>query len=545
MSAAPAFSMIRGWHDATFPPTLPAPHICIGSNNSYLAVRVLEVGTLGSRGRYAWVQTTSGSQLEFRVTCWGQFSHLLRNTAAGDRLLVIGGKFVHGDARYNPGALEWHGTSLRDSTVLPWPDVPPAPQFPCSMVDFFCGFGGLHEGASALGVPIMMAVDHGRAVCDLYSQKWPQTDVRCTDVNDRSWLFDMCKLVLNGSTRILGATPPCPAFSVLVRTGQRPNGFSDERGLLTLATLDILLMGQFPAAVLEQVHGLVSSNQGRDLDRVLANAAQRGYSSAVYLCDGRRFVPQKRKRIVILLVRGDLCVSGYAELVNLFMLRPLTFPAPCLRWWGVPISHDLLDADERRDCFLNQDDIDLYGDPRWLRNGYVRDATSAKIAETLVHMLGQGRRLGRDLLCRGLVGQVFDDGLHGQRWPTRRELAALMGFPRDHSDHMGNVEARAHYGNAVVPAMMCLAIGTILQLLQWLQDFNCADLFNYDALLLDMGRRATLVMSTSGAVPGGGADGEIQDTRGHVGVPPAPPLAPIPELPVPMPVPPPTPTTTQ
>ena len=68
-----------------------------------------------------------------------------------------------------------------------------------------------------------------------------------------------------------------------------------------------------------------------------------------------------------------------------------------------------------------------------------------------------------------------------------------MGFPRDHSNRMGNHEARAHYGNAVIPAMMCLAIGSVLQLLRWLQDSDGTALFDYSALILGLGKDATLV----------------------------------------------------
>ena len=96
MTTSAAFDMYCGWRDAIFPPILPTPHICAGANKSYIAVRVLDMGSLGSKGRFAWVRTEcmSGPRIEFKVKCWEKFGDLLQNTCNGDRLLIVGGKFA-------------------------------------------------------------------------------------------------------------------------------------------------------------------------------------------------------------------------------------------------------------------------------------------------------------------------------------------------------------------------------------------------------------------------------------------------------------------
>ena len=78
----------------------------------------------------------------------------------------------------------------------------------------------------------------------------------------------MCNTVKDGDARVLCATPLCPAFSKLVRTGVRKRGFGDTRVWLTPATLDLALIGQFPAGLIEQVDGLLDSSNGHDLEKI-------------------------------------------------------------------------------------------------------------------------------------------------------------------------------------------------------------------------------------------------------------------------------------
>ena len=72
----------------------------------------------------------------------------------------------------------------------------------------------------------------------------------------------MCRFVQDADAPILRATPSCAAFRSLVKTGARKLGFHDKRAWLMPATLDLALIGQFPAALIEQVEGLIDTNDG-------------------------------------------------------------------------------------------------------------------------------------------------------------------------------------------------------------------------------------------------------------------------------------------
>ena len=162
-----------------------------------------------------------------------------------------------------------------------------------------------------------------------------------------------------------------------------------------------------------------------------------------------------------------------------------------MRWWGIPLAHENLSQTDLDDCVFGPEDITLYNDPQWLKNGYRRDATQCTRVSTLIHMLSKGRQLPRDLLEKGLVGQYFDTAF-GPRWPTKHELCALMGFHRGHCESMSNGEARERYGNAVIPAMIVVALAPILQFFQRASVGGEGHLFDFDQLLLNLGRRVTM-----------------------------------------------------
>ena len=335
-----ALHLVHDWCSASFPPKLPLPQLVPGPCSQFFSGVIQQVGRLGVHGRFAWVQMAGDKPIDIRFVCWGSFGRLLERVAVSDRVLILGGKCVAGSPKYNPGTIEWECTSSYESTIVPWPVVPPAPSLPCSIVDLFSGVGGVHTAAHTLGVPVRLAIDVDARVCHLYKQQWPDTDVRCADIDDRSWYRDVCNMVKDGDARILCATPPCPAISNMVRTGIRKRGFDDKRAWLTPATLDLASIGQFPAGLIEQVYGLLDSSNGHDLKKIRQAAAIRGYCSCVVLCNGIRFVPQTRKRICILLVRADLFSVGSHICFAQFLLRAWTVPSPCLRWWGIPLAHE-------------------------------------------------------------------------------------------------------------------------------------------------------------------------------------------------------------
>ncbi len=95
---------------------------------------------------------------------------------------------------------------------------------------------------------------------------------------------------------------PCQDLSV---AGKR-RGFTGERSVLAFAFLALVERHRPPAILLENVPGLLSSNGGRDMARLLGEMAELGYGVAYRVLDAQHFgVPQRRRRVFILGLRSD------------------------------------------------------------------------------------------------------------------------------------------------------------------------------------------------------------------------------------------------
>lgn len=90
---------------------------------------------------------------------------------------------------------------------------------------------------------------------------------------------------------------PCQDLSI---AGKRA-GLAGARSGLAFAFLDLVAAYNPPWVLLENVPGLLSSNQGRDHAALLARITELGYGVAYRILDARYFgVPQRRRRVFIL-----------------------------------------------------------------------------------------------------------------------------------------------------------------------------------------------------------------------------------------------------
>lgn len=100
---------------------------------------------------------------------------------------------------------------------------------------------------------------------------------------------------------------PCQDLSV---AGKR-RGLDGARSGLAFAYLALVERHRPPVIVLENVPGLLSSNEGRDLGRLVREMADIGYVGAYRVLDARHFgVPQRRRRVFIVAIRADLDPAG-------------------------------------------------------------------------------------------------------------------------------------------------------------------------------------------------------------------------------------------
>ena len=117
----------------------------------------------------------------------------------------------------------------------------------------------------------------------------------------------------------------------------------------------------------------------------------------------------------------------------------------------------LIHPQQRAECRLSGDQLDLYFGPARMPRNYQRDATNELRLSTVFHMLSRAHKLPQHMQDKGIVGQVFQSDC-SYRWPTRYELAVVCGFPRGFANSLGELESRAHFGNCVVPGIVYCAL---------------------------------------------------------------------------------------
>jgi len=101
---------------------------------------------------------------------------------------------------------------------------------------------------------------------------------------------------------------PCQDLSV---AGKRRGMVEGSRSGLAYAFLDLVERHRPPAVLLENVPGLLSSHDGRDLGSLVGTLGQLGYGWAYRVLDAQFFdVPQRRRRVFILGIHARIDPSG-------------------------------------------------------------------------------------------------------------------------------------------------------------------------------------------------------------------------------------------
>lgn len=185
-----------------------------------------------------------------------------------------------------------------------------------TMVDLFCGAGGLSEGFRQAGFRTVLAVDSNPVALRTYRLNHPEVPedrVICEDLVDFRRDGERLRDLL-GSKRIdvLIGGPPCQGFSRAGwrsrGTGRRFTATEDDRNYLFRELVGLLHVLQPRIFVMENVPGVgeVKFEDGTNFLEVMQNAMRRaGYTTEVWILNAAAYgVPQNRVRKIIVGVRG-------------------------------------------------------------------------------------------------------------------------------------------------------------------------------------------------------------------------------------------------
>jgi DNA (cytosine-5)-methyltransferase 1 len=172
-------------------------------------------------------------------------------------------------------------------------------------VSLFAGVGGFDLAMERNGVDVVASVEIDKKCQEVLAHRFPN-----------SKLFDDVTTVKGSDLIGAGFTPsrgiitggfPCQDLSV---AGKRA-GLAGARSGLFWEIARIVEETQTEYAILENVPGLLSSNNGADFAVVLGTMADLGYSVAWRVLDAQYFgVPQRRKRVFIACRRASSGSAG-------------------------------------------------------------------------------------------------------------------------------------------------------------------------------------------------------------------------------------------
>jgi DNA (cytosine-5)-methyltransferase 1 len=171
-------------------------------------------------------------------------------------------------------------------------------------VSLFAGVGGFDLALERAGVKVVASVEWDKKAQEVLKKHFPQSTIfgDITGVTGE-------QLIAAGFNPIGGIITggfPCQDLSV---AGKR-KGLGGSRSGLFWEICRLLDETQAENFILENVPGLLSSNNGNDMAAVIEALVKRGYRIAYRVLDAQHFgVPQRRRRVFIV---GNLGNTGRA-----------------------------------------------------------------------------------------------------------------------------------------------------------------------------------------------------------------------------------------
>lgn len=339
------------------------------------------------------------------------------------------------------------------------------PDAPLTVVDLYCGAGGLSVGLRQAGLkPVFAADSWGRAV-QTYRKNLGDHAV-CSDVG--SLTADAVRRAAglsDGEVGLVCGGPPCQGFSV-----QRRGPVADARNDQVLNFVELALAIRPRAVLMENVPGLLGRRGKPYFEPAVARLEAAGYSVAAQVLEAADYgVPSHRRRAIVIALRD-------AE-----------------RWSWPEITHGQGARMTVRDALADLPEPTLDHRPHPELANHVRVRISDLNRERISHVPEGGGRLdippALQLPCHRNAGShrhldvfgrmrwdrpgptitaVFDSFSRGRfahpeqdRAITGREGARLQSFPDEFVFEGAKKEVARQIGNAV-PPRLARALGEAL-----------------------------------------------------------------------------------
>lgn len=190
-----------------------------------------------------------------------------------------------------------------------------------TLIEFFCGAGGMALGFKNAGFRTLAAFDNDAACIETYNKNFGA-------IGHVADIFDLNKkkiekLIGSGvHVDVIAGGPPCQGFSV-----QRRGHDEDPRNNLVLEYLRLVLAFKPKFFLMENVGGLLSVRGKPFLDKVMARSKKAGYILHIEKLKAVEYgVPQDRRRVFIIgeLVGKGLPKYAFPAAKSVYQAKPVT-----------------------------------------------------------------------------------------------------------------------------------------------------------------------------------------------------------------------------
>lgn len=171
-----------------------------------------------------------------------------------------------------------------------------------TVVDLFCGAGGLSKGFLDAGFDILVGVDNDQPALNTFAKNHSGAKILNADLSKQETFDEIKKIAGEKAIDVIIAGPPCQGFSL-----SGPRNFDDERNKLYLAVIEMVRQYQPKAFVIENVPGMATLYNGKIKEEILKRFRNMGFNiQCKVLCAADYGVPQMRKRLIFVGVRKDI-----------------------------------------------------------------------------------------------------------------------------------------------------------------------------------------------------------------------------------------------